>query len=182
MQRPHLVNPIGQHTTRTAPRRVATETFLPGAQRAQAEARRAPVGPSRSPSRPTEQRPMHWGTRLPRPPLREPAGSLLAFGIEDSRNAQFGIEGDPLLHLDHRQLVCNRCLCGLQGPRASPPASQAAKGFSYCCCSLPSEASQPAHNTRTVPLNPWPAAVLGWHGASNAAADLADLGCLTLDA
>lgn len=37
MQRPHLVNPIGQHTTRTAPRRVATETFLPGAQEAEAE-------------------------------------------------------------------------------------------------------------------------------------------------
>lgn len=63
---------------------------------------------------------------------------------------------------------------GTQGVSTCEPGSQ---GFSYCF-TLP---SQPAHNTRTVPLIQWPAAVLGWHGASNAAADLADLGCLTLD-
>lgn len=45
MQRPHLVNPIGQHTTYPAPRRVATETFSPAGQQAGRErSRRSPVG------------------------------------------------------------------------------------------------------------------------------------------
>lgn len=74
---------------------------------------------------------------------------------------KFGIERDPLLHLDHRQLDCNRCRCGLEGPIRTPPVSQAGRVFFSLvqCSRLPTSRQHMYKYCGTYgvfePLNRW---------------------------